>query len=67
MGVPKVWIYDDPRLKIDRLQPSGYVQVTTSPTFPGLDLPEKISPWVQQAFRGGTSTMLKVLRQRLSS
>ncbi len=64
LGVPEVWIYRRRQLGIFLLQSSNYVQSAHSPIFPGLDLVEQIPVWVQTAMQGGTSKMLRELRNR---
>lgn len=64
--VPEVWIFANGRLKIYVLEQAGYLESSSSPTFPDLELAEMIPRLVQQAFAQGTRQMLCSLRQQLS-
>jgi Uma2 family endonuclease len=62
LHVPEVWIYRNQQLKIYVLQENGYVESSTSPTFPNLAIAELIPHLVQKAIAEGTSKMLRDLR-----
>lgn len=63
LGVPELWRYDGKRLQINVLQNGNYVEVATSPTFPGLALPEKIVRVIAQSQTTHRSTLLREFRQ----
>ncbi|MBD2482666.1 Uma2 family endonuclease [Planktothrix sp. FACHB-1365] len=65
IGVPEVWIYENQQLKIYLLSDQGYTETVNSPTFPELFLTEIIPQWVQKAIDGGTSKMLRELKNEL--
>ncbi|QQE63717.1 hypothetical protein GFS31_03860 [Leptolyngbya sp. BL0902] len=65
--VPEVWIYEDGRLTIYRLQGDGYQPSTTSSVFPNLPITTWIPTLVQQALSTGTSAMLRDLRRQLAT
>jgi len=69
LQVPEVWIYENDRLSIYGLhpetQPASYQIETQSRVFPDLPIVTLIPDLVQEAIVGGTSTMLRNLRQRL--
>ncbi|NJN90582.1 MAG: Uma2 family endonuclease [Leptolyngbyaceae cyanobacterium SL_5_14] len=67
LRVPEVWVYEMASLKIYVLQADGYVESSTSLTFPDIPVVGLIPRLVQQAFQEGTSKMLRELRQQLSS
>ena len=61
IGVPEVWITSQSQLKIYAFQ-NGYIEVSTSPTFPHLPLATLIPQWVQQAIDEGTSKTLRQIK-----
>lgn len=65
LGVPELWRYEKNQLRIDRLQEGGYRQVTTSPTFPRLPIPDLVADVLAQSREMGRSPALRAFRQRL--
>ena len=67
LQVPEVWIYDNGRLTIHRLQDGDYQPGTTSQVFPTLPITTWVPDLVQAAIATGTSTMLRTLRCQLQN
>ncbi len=67
IGVSEIWIYDNRQLKIYLLQSDGYVESENSLVFPDFNIQEMIPSLLDQAFREGTSQMLRQLRHNLAS
>jgi Uma2 family endonuclease len=67
IGVSEIWIYDNRQLKIYLLQSDGYVESANSLVFPDFNIQEMIPSLLDQAFREGTSQMLRQLRHNLAS
>ncbi|MGK7927199.1 MAG: Uma2 family endonuclease [Spirulina sp.] len=62
IAVPEVWIYENNKLRIYILQPDGYQLSQKSAIFPDLEILETIPGLIAQAYREGTSQMLRKLR-----
>jgi Uma2 family endonuclease len=62
IGVSEIWIYDNRQLKIYLLQSDGYVESENSLVFPDFNIQEMLPSLLDQAFREGTSQMLRQLR-----
>lgn len=67
LQVPEVWLYDNGRLTIQRLQNGEYQESHNSLVFPDLPICTLISQLVNQAFQEGTSTTLRNFRQRMQA
>ncbi len=65
LGVPELWRYEKNQLRINLLQGGVYRQVTTSPTFPRLPIPELVGEVLAQSSAIGRSPALRAFRQRL--
>ncbi|NES40723.1 MAG: Uma2 family endonuclease [Moorea sp. SIO1G6] len=65
LGVPELWRYEKNQLRIDLLQGGEYRQVTTSPTFPRLPIPDLVADVLAQSRETGRSPALRAFRQRL--
>ena len=63
LGVPEIWRYDDGKLQKNVLRNGVYVEVTSSPTFPGLPIAEGIAQFVAMSSTAGTSPALRAFRQ----
>ncbi|XHX77670.1 MAG: Uma2 family endonuclease [Stenomitos frigidus ULC029] len=63
LGVPEIWRYDDGKLQINLLRDGVYVEVTSSPIFPGLPITEGIAQFVAMSSTAGTSPALRAFRQ----
>lgn len=58
LKVPELWVYANGKLTINVLQTDDYVEVSTSPTFPGLPITEIVPQVIQRAKQIGTSQAL---------
>ena len=63
LGVPELWRFEDERLSIYVLQGSDYVQVSESPTFPGLLLPTILPHYLAQSKIAGRNATMNMFRQ----
>lgn len=63
LGVSELWRYGDQQLRIDVLQAEKYVEVDSSPTFPGWPIIEAISAYVVRSRVIGRSQALREFRQ----
>ena len=59
LGVTELWIYKGGKLKINVLQFGKYVELQTSPTFPGVAVIEIIPRFMQRASEVGVSQALE--------
>lgn len=66
LEVPEVWVYTAEKFTINVLTDGKYIESNISPTFPNLPILELISDLVKQAFKKGSSNMLRELRQQMS-
>lgn len=64
LEVPEVWVYTAEKFTINVLIDGKYVESNSSPTFPDLPILELIPDLVKQAFKKGSSKMLRELRKR---
>ncbi|MGD1904777.1 MAG: Uma2 family endonuclease [Leptolyngbyaceae cyanobacterium] len=64
LGVPELWIYDR-GLKIHVLEGDLYLEVATSPTFPGLPIKDIVDRVIQQAKKVGSSRALRTFEATL--
>ncbi|MEM8605414.1 MAG: Uma2 family endonuclease, partial [Cyanobacteria bacterium P01_H01_bin.121] len=64
LQVPELWIYDR-GLKIYVIQGDRYLEVETSPTFPGLPLKDTVVQVIQQAKTVGSSRALRAFEATL--
>lgn len=67
LGVRELWRYENGQLQISVLQNGEYVDSDTSPTFPGVPIPEIFSQFIQQSLTEGRSPMLRAFRQWVRS
>ncbi|GEM_PF-3088558 len=67
LEVPDVWICNNGKLTVYRLDHDDYQQSTESTVFPNMPMAELSPRLVTQAFATGTSTMRRDLRQQLQS
>ena len=65
LGVPELWRYEKNQLRIDFLQGGSYQQVSTSPTFPRLPIPELVAEVLAESRKIGRSPALRAFRQKL--
>jgi len=65
LGVPELWRYTQNQLRIDFLQGESYQQVSISPTFPNLPIPELVAEVLAQSSKVGRSPALRALRKKL--
>ncbi|MDJ0843955.1 Uma2 family endonuclease [Crocosphaera sp.] len=65
LGVPELWRYEKNQLRIDLLQGGDYRQVTTSPTFARLAIPDLVAEVLAQSSEIGRSPALRAFRHRL--
>ncbi|MBP0017424.1 MAG: Uma2 family endonuclease [Cyanobacteria bacterium SBLK] len=63
IAVPEVWIYENNKLRIYILRSDGYQLSQKSAIFPDFEILEMIPRLIQQAYREGTSQMLRQLRK----
>ncbi|MEM7795022.1 MAG: Uma2 family endonuclease [Cyanobacteria bacterium P01_C01_bin.118] len=64
LQVPELWIYDQ-GLKVYRLEREDYLEVETSPTFPGLSIKMMVEQVIQQARQTGSSRALRSFEETL--
>ena len=65
LGVPELWRYEKNQLRIDYLQGVSYQQVSTSPIFPGLPIPELVAEVLAESSKIGRSPALRTFRQKI--
>jgi Uma2 family endonuclease len=65
LRVPELWIYARGELKIYTLNSGEYQQVTTSPTFPGFPLLDRVTAVLTQTLTEGRSPALRAFRQHI--
>jgi Uma2 family endonuclease len=63
LGVPELWIYDAPLLKINILVNGKYIETSTSPTFPDIDVTQIILQYIRRAKVVGVSQALDEFEQ----
>jgi Uma2 family endonuclease len=63
LGVPELWIYDAPLLKINILVNGKYIETSTSPTFPDIDVTQIIPQYIRRAKVVGVSQALDEFEQ----
>ncbi len=63
LGVPELWRRSDRQLQINVLQGDKYIEVQSSPTFPGFPLKELIPQYVEQSQTLGRNKTMKAFRE----
>lgn len=63
LGVPELWRRSDRQLQINVLQGGKYIEVQSSPTFPGFPLKELIPQYVEQSQTLGRNKTMKAFRE----
>lgn len=63
LGVPELWVYDAPSLKINILVNDKYIETLTSPTFPDIDVVKIIPQYISRAKVVGVSLALYEFEQ----
>lgn len=63
LGVPELWRFDRGKLQINLLRQGKYVEVESSPIFPGMPLMEAILRYLEQSRTAGRNTTMKAFRQ----
>ena len=64
LQVPELWIYDR-GLRIYLFERDDYIEVETSPTFPGLSIKTMVEQVIQQARQVGSSRALRAFEETL--
>jgi Uma2 family endonuclease len=67
LGVPELWIYDSPQLKIKILVNGEYIDSNTSLTFPDIDVVQIIPQYIQRAKVVGVSQALDEFEQFINN
>ncbi|MBW4505194.1 MAG: Uma2 family endonuclease [Scytonematopsis contorta HA4267-MV1] len=67
LGVPELWVYDTPLLKINILVNGKYIETSTSPTFPDIDVVTIIPQYVRRAKVVGVSLALDEFEQFITT
>jgi Uma2 family endonuclease len=67
LGIPEVWIYRQGNLGIYVLRGDGYTDITTSPTFPTVDVKSRLPQYVERAWQAGSSVALREFAQFLDN
>lgn len=67
LGVPELWIYDSPQLKIKILVNDEYIDSNTSLTFPDIDVVQIIPHYIQRAKVIGVSQTLDEFEQFINN
>ena len=65
LGVPELWIYVRGELKIYTLQSEQYQPVSSSPTFPRLQILELVAEVLAQSITIGRSPALRAFRKKI--
>lgn len=63
LGVPELWRFEQGKLQINRLHGTQYQEVTASPTFAGLPLPEVLPRYLAESKTIGRNKMIKAFRR----
>lgn len=63
LGVPELWRYDSGKLRIDILQDGKYVQVQSSPTFPGWPIASLAERFIKRSQEVGRGQAMREFRQ----
>jgi Uma2 family endonuclease len=67
LGVPELWIYDSPQLKIKILVNDEYIDSNTSLTFPDIDVVQIIPQYIERAKVVGVSQALDEFEQFINN
>lgn len=67
LKVPELWIYRQGALKLYVLEPAGYQESLTSPTFPDVDVKTIFPNYIERAWSNGSSMALREFRNFLKS
>ncbi|MBD2577483.1 Uma2 family endonuclease [Oscillatoria sp. FACHB-1406] len=63
LKVPELWRFDRGKLQINVLRAGKYVEVDTSPTFPGFPLKEAIPEFLERCQQDGRNKTMKAFRE----
>ena len=67
LNVPELWRYDSGKLRIDVLQNGKYVQVQSSPTFPGWPIAKLAERFIDRSRAVGRGKAMREFRQWVRS